>query len=195
MEKRTMPSQQSEKGRWPLALHLAWAVPAFAFITLSGATRPDPVADLPVPQEPTTDTVKVEVECIGNGHLGRVMIDPWYAELDMPTEGDPNNPEIMWVITGESPGVESILIQPKEEGEWPFTGTQHPGRGRGPAQAARSGKMLAHVPARGRRGEPANVRAGDRWSYNILVTCNDPQGDSTYVYVIDPDTGVGGGGA
>ena len=194
MEKHTMPSQQSEKGRrWPLALHLAWAVPAFAFVTLSGATRPALFAE--VPQEaPPSDTVEVEVQCIGNGNLGRVTIDPWYTELDMPTDQRQNNSEIMWVITGESPGADSIQIQPKDVGEWPFPDIQHRGRGRGPGQAARSGKMFNQVLARGGRVNPRAVQRGDRFSYNIIVFCYDAEGDSTYTYSIDPDTGVGGGG-
>lgn len=192
-----MPSQRTEKGRkWPLALHLAWAVPAFAFITLAGATRPAPVADAPAQQvPPASDTVSVEVECIGNGNLGRVVIDPWYTELDMPTNRRQDNSEIMWVITGESPGADSIQIRPKDVGEWPFADIQHKGRGRGPGQAARSGRMFDQVLARGGRANPRAVQRGDRFSYNIIVFCHDAEGDSTYTYSIDPDTGVGGGGA
>ena len=109
---------------------------------------------------PKTGRVTVTAQCV-NGEV-RHSINPWRLEID---QGD----EVEWNIP-EGAQVDSIAIDPKESGRWPFSANQRKGH-RG--QPARSGDMRPN-------------QAGQTYQYNVEVWCTDNRGDALHE-VIDPD--------
>ena len=131
-------------------------------------------------------TVAIEAICAGNEALSQVSIDPWTLHLPVPSEDTNRNVEVAWVLQNSSP--DSIAIQAKEAGNWPFGLTEMRGRGQGQSRAPRA-KMLGQLPRRGRRGQPKRVERGDRYSYNVVFYCT-VEGES-YTVAIDPDIDIG----
>ena len=187
-----MKSLDPQRKGWPPTLHVLWMIPAAAALLALAASGPAPAAGLQ--QVPPSDTVRIEAVCAGGGRLSRVAVNPWTLVVPTPTENTDRNTEVVWILDN-SPGTnvqdaDSIAIQPKDVGEWPFGFTRIPSSGRGVGRPARA-KMLNEVPARGGRGQPRNVEVGDKFFYNVIVFCT--VGGSTYTVAIDPD--IEGGGA
>ena len=189
MPRTNGPGRRSERRR---VLHLVWAAPlAVALVALATTSTPAPVVGLQEP--PPTDTVMVRAQCIGNGGLGLVSVNPWTVRVPEPTNDLRTNAEIMWVLDDDSQDADRIVVEPKQLADWPFPETRHEAPGRGLNRAARSRRMSRQIPARAGRAQPQDVQLGDRFQYNIIVHCT-VNGDA-YTVVIDPDVEVGDGGA
>jgi len=187
------PTDRQKARRLPKIWHLAWGLPLG--VAALGFVAPPTTSSVPqVPQEPRTDTVQVVAECVGDGSLGLVSVNPWTVYLPFPTDDLERNAEILWVLDDNSPDADSILVEAKQPARWPFGLWSHAGSGRGPNRGARSGRLLPQVPARtigGQNPRPIDPR-GERFQYNIVVYCS--VNGENYTVLIDPDVDVGEGG-
>lgn len=111
-----------------------------------------------------TVTVNVNVTCSGGGV--QTSVNPWVVRLQ---QGD----DIDWVLNDQAQS-SSIEITPKRPGQWAFGVARHQGA-RGRANAARARNMRPN-------------QRGNRYQYNITLTCQD--GETSYNVVIDPDVEI-----
>lgn len=107
--------------------------------------------------------VAVDIRCLaGNGVS--FSLTPWAAQL---APGD----SIAWILSPDA-GVPEITIVPKDAKKWPYDDVP-PFKGN-----AKNAPKL--------RKMKTNVKAGDKYSYNVTATCTRADGTNSYV-VIDPD--------
>lgn len=132
---------------------LVFALASLAiFITLSMLTASPAAAD--------TKKVTIDATCPSDTKTAlEVTVNPWTLDV---AQGD----EVEWSLTTNAPS-NSIEIEAKDRGHWPFKKTRHAGQGK----------------AFGRDMKP---NAKGSYGYNILVLC----GENAPV-VIDPRIKVG----
>jgi len=103
--------------------------------------------------------VNVNLTCTGTGV--EFSVDPWIVEVEQ-------GGEVEWVL---NPGADSDEIEiSAKSGRWPF------------AQQTHSGNKQS----RARANEMRPNQSGQRFQYNITLTCN-PEGQEPFEVVIDPD--------
>jgi|SRR5687767_1786739 len=110
--------------------------------------------------------IKLDVQCKPNGKVV-VDIDPFVAYVDTSS----SNKKAKWSLGKDGDAVNSVTIEPKEGGDWPFEGARSHTVPKG--QAVESGEVKSGVALR--RAYP----------YNIKTTCSI--GGQNRVIVIDPD--------
>ena len=183
-----MKSSDKRRKGWPPSVHVLWLIPVAAVALIAMSAGPSPARALQ--QVGPSDTVAIEASCAGGGRLGRVSVDPWTLVVRLPTNNNSDlNTEVVWQLAGGD--ADSIVVQAKEDGDWPFGPTRHEFRGRGPGQSP-SARMRRNLTVRGRRTQADTVRTGDKFAYNVLVYCRDMEDNSIYSVVIDPDIEGGG---
>ncbi|UCD23793.1 MAG: hypothetical protein JSW51_12265 [Gemmatimonadota bacterium] len=103
--------------------------------------------------------VNVNLTCTGTGV--QFSVDPWIVEVEQ-------GGEIEWVL---NPGADSDAIEiSAKTGRWPFAQQTHRG----------------NKQDRARANEMRPNQAGERFQYNITLTCS-PEGREPFEVVIDPD--------
>lgn len=116
-------------------------------------TPPPPNARPDTPRGRTVTQIEVTVD--RQGDAVTITVDPWEANVAPDTS-------IEWVVSG----ADSILIEPKNPGRWPFPGRPKPGNPNLPAKAGKVDK---------------DAKDKDRYPYNIILIAGDLRID------IDPD--------
>ena len=179
---RTHPTGRRKTRK--VTLPLAWAAAGLAVAALIGPSEAR--AQLPAD---SVRTVTVDAVC-ADGGLSTVTISPWTLYVPVPSAVTDDNVRVQWIQQNSSP--DSIAIQAKDNGRWPFGLTRMRGRGAGAAiDRVATGKMLGRLPRRGGQGIERRVRENEVYQYNIIIYCT-VDGNS-YTVTIDPDIGTGGG--
>lgn len=113
------------------------------------------------PRPPAVHTVTVGVSCTGT--RVQVWVDPWTVNL-------PRGDEVEWVLDPNA-GSQTLRIQPKHGGGWPFAGS----------------------PPAGGKGNPARTgqaQQAGRHQYDIVLSC-ERQGASPIPVILDPEIIIG----
>jgi hypothetical protein len=118
------------------------------------AMTPPPPNGRPEPP-PGRAVTEIEVKVTTQGDGVTITVSPWEAKVEPDTA-------IQWKIDG----ADTILIEPKNPGKWPFPGKPRPGN---PTLPAKAGKV------------DKNAKHDDRFPYSIVLIAGDLRVD------IDPD--------
>ena len=111
----------------------------------------------------TGNVVVVDIRCQpGNGV--QFSLTPWAAQIPL---GD----SVSWVLSPDA-GVTEITVAPKDAKKWPYDDAP-PYKG----NAAKGPKL---------KKMKSNVKAGDKYSYNVSAVCTRADGTVSNV-IIDPD--------